>query len=199
MRSDPAAGTIAARIESDGRSLVVDSLDVTDLAGASATLSGTIAADGTGRIAGRLRAPAAAPLIGLLERVWSDDIRAVPDFLRTAPLDLAVVIDRPAQDDGGLRVQAKGNAGGGTLDLSVRSRDGRLAAGSGTLTTAKAGSWFGRSDIPGLQQPADLRVTAEPRREGLSLTLAGTVAGLSLTPARRSCSRHEASRPRAGR
>ncbi len=175
------AGTIAARIESDGRSFVVDSLDVTDLAGASATLSGTIASDGTGRIAGRLRAPAAAPLIGLLERVWSDDIRAVPEFFRTAPLDLAVVIDRAAQDDGGLRVQAKGNAGGGTLDLSVRSRDGRLAAGSGTLTTAMAGSWFGRSDIPGLQQPADLRVTAEPRREGLSLTLAGTVAGLSLT------------------
>ncbi len=118
------AGTIAARIESDGQSLVVDSLDVTDLAGASAKLSGTIAADGTGRIrraasGARRRAPDRPARTGLVGRH-----PAAPDFLRTAPLDLAVVIDRAAQDDGGLRVQAKGNAGGGTLDLSVRSRTG---------------------------------------------------------------------------
>ncbi|MCJ2027556.1 AsmA-like C-terminal region-containing protein [Methylobacterium sp. J-067] len=187
------AGTIAARIQSDGGRLVVDSLDVSDLAGASAKLSGSLAADGTGRIAGRLQAPAAAPLVGLLERVWSDELQAVPAFLRTAPLDLAVVLDRDAPESGGLRVQAKGKAGGGTLDLAVRSRDGRFLAGNGTLSTPHAGSWFGRTDIPGLQQPADLRFTAEPRGAvselrlpkepegmGFALTVAGTVAGLSI-------------------
>lgn len=187
------AGTIAARIQSDGSRLVVDSLDVTDLAGASAKLSGSIAADGTGRIAGKLQAPAAAPLVGLLERVWSDELQAVPAFLRTAPLDLAVVAERDAPEGGGLRVQAKGKAGGGTLDLAVRSRDGRLVAGNGTLSTPRTGAWFGRTDIPGLQQPAELRVTAEPRGPaaelrlpkepqgtGFAITLAGTVAGLTL-------------------
>ena len=188
------AGTIAARIQSDGTRLVVDSLDVTDLAGASAKLSGAIAADGTGRIAGKLQAPVAAPLVGLLERVWSDALQAVPAFLRAAPLDLAVTLDRDAPDSGVLRVQANGKAGGGTLDLAVRSRDGRLVAGSGTLTTPRAGTWFGRADIPGLQQPAELRLTAEPRGpvaelrlptapqgSGFAVTLAGTVAGVTLS------------------
>ncbi|MCJ2012074.1 AsmA family protein [Methylobacterium sp. J-076] len=172
-------GTIAARIQSDGQRLVVDSLDVTDLAGASAKLSGTLGVDGTGRIAGRLQAPVAAPLVGLLERVWTEDLQALPPFLRSAPLDLAVALDRGAQEDE-VRVQAKGTAGGGTLDLSVRSRDGRVMAGAGTLTTPRAGTWFGRGDIPGLQQPAELRLVAEPLRGGLSLTLSGSVAGASL-------------------
>lgn len=188
------AGTIAARIQSDGSRLVVDSLDVTDLAGASAKLSGSIAADGAGRIAGQLQAAAAAPLIGLLERVWTDELQAVPAFLRTAPLDLAVSVDRDAPESGGLRVQAKGKAGGGSLDLSVRSRDGRFVAGSGTLSTPRAGAWFGRADIPGLQQPAELRFTAEPRGPvaelrlpkepqgtGFAVTVTGNVAGLTVT------------------
>ncbi len=41
-------GTIAASIQTDGASVVVDSLAVTDLAGASATLSGRIGATGPG-------------------------------------------------------------------------------------------------------------------------------------------------------
>ncbi|WP_331301758.1 hypothetical protein [Methylobacterium oryzae] len=77
-------GTIAARIQSDGAGLTVDSLDVTDLAGASARLSGQIGADGTGRVSGRLKAPAAAPLLGLLERVWVGEIRLLPAWLRPA-------------------------------------------------------------------------------------------------------------------
>lgn len=173
-------GTIAARIQSDDQGLAVDSLDVTNLAGASAKLSGTIGADGAGRIAGRLQAPVAAPLVGLLERVWTEELEALPDFLRASPLDLAVVLDREAQAAEGLRVQAKGMAGGGHLDLSVRSRDGRVVAGSGSLSTPRAGSWFGRTDIPGLQQPAELHLVAESRPDGLSVTLSGTVAGASL-------------------
>lgn len=173
-------GTIAARIETDGQRLAVESLDVKDLAGASAKLSGTIGADGAGRIAGRLQAPVAAPLVGLLERVWTDEVRALPDFLRASPLDLAVVLDRDAGGGEGLRVQAKGTAGGGDLDLSVRSRDGRIVAGSGTVSTPRAGTWFNRGDIPGLQQPASLHLVAEPWRDGLSLSLSGRVAGTSL-------------------
>jgi hypothetical protein len=173
-------GTIAARIRSDGPRLDVDSLDVTNLAGASATLSGTLGADGSGRIAGRIRAPVAAPLVGLLERVWTSDLRPLPTFLREAPLDLTVTLDREAASSAGLRLQAKGTAGGGALDLSTTSLDGRLVAGRATLSTPRAGPWFGRTDLPALQQPGEIRVTADPAPGGLFLTLGGTVVGTTL-------------------
>ena len=178
-------GAIAASILSDGSSLVIDSLDVSDLAGASAKLSGRIGADGSGRISGRLKAPVAAPLVALLERVWVGEIRLLPAFLREAPLDLAVTLGREASAPEALRTQAKGAAGGGTLDLTVTSRGARVAGGAATLTAPQAGLWFGRADIPGLQQPADLRVTAErPAGDDLAITLAGTVAGLRLATTR---------------
>ncbi|WP_313900804.1 AsmA-like C-terminal region-containing protein [Methylobacterium sp. J-077] len=178
-------GTIAARIQSDGSSLLVDSLDVTDLAGASAKLSGRIGADGTGRVSGRLKAPVAAPLLGLLERVWVGELRLLPAFLREAPLDLAVTLDREGGSADALRSQARGNAGGGTLDLTLASRGTRIEGGTATLTTPRAGVWFGRTDIAGLQQPAELHLSAErPDTDTLALTVNGTVAGLKLATAR---------------
>ncbi|KAA0125326.1 AsmA protein [Methylobacterium sp. P1-11] len=179
------SGTIAARIQSDGAGLTVDSLDVTDLAGASARLSGQIGADGTGRVSGRLKAPAAAPLLGLLERVWLGEIRLLPPFLREAPLDLAVTLDREGGAAAALRTQARGGAGGGTLDLTLASRGTRIEGGTATLAAPRAGTWFGRTDIAGLQQPADLRLTAErPDGQALALTANGTVAGLRLATVR---------------
>ncbi len=178
-------GTIAASIQSDGSSLVVDSLDVTDLAGASAKLSGRIGADGTGRVSGRLKAPVAAPLLGLLERVWVGEIRLLPAFLREAPLDLAVTLDREGGASDALRSQIKGSAGGGTLDLTLASRGTRIEGGTATLTAPRAGPWFGRTDIPGLQQPAELHLSAErPDADTLALTVDGTLAGLKLATAR---------------
>ncbi|HZB62607.1 MAG TPA: AsmA family protein, partial [Microvirga sp.] len=55
--SSPATGRISARILSDGRALLVESLDIVDLAGANARVSGRIAPDGSGRITGRVTAP----------------------------------------------------------------------------------------------------------------------------------------------
>ncbi|MFB0487592.1 hypothetical protein ABIE45_000178 [Methylobacterium sp. OAE515] len=178
-------GTIAARIQSDGAGLAVDSLDVTDLAGASAALSGRISADGTGRVSGRLKAPVAAPLLGLLERVWVGEIRLLPAFLRDAPLDLAVALDREGGASEALRTQAKGNAGGGTLDLILASRGTRIEGGTATLTTPRAGLWFGRTDIAGLQRPAELHLKAErPGADTLALTIDGTVAGIRIATGR---------------
>ena len=173
-------GTVAARVQSDGSSLVVDSLDVANLAGASARLSGRIGADGIGRVTGRLQAPVAAPLVALLERVWMDEVRLLPAFLRENAVDLAVTVDRGAGD--ALRTQAKGTAGGGALDLALTSRGGRVESGGATLSAPRAGAWFGRADIPGLQRPADITLTAEPTGgQGLALTLSGTLAGLKLS------------------
>lgn len=194
-------GRIAASIQSDGTSLVVDSLDVTDLAGANAKLAGRITPDGGGRITGRLAAPVAAPLIALLDRVWVRETRLIPTFLREAPLDLAVSVERDAGSAEALQTSAKGKAGGGSLDLSLTSRAGRIERGTAALATAKAGPWFGRADIAGLQQPADLRLTAS-RPPGdasvLGIDAAGTIAGLKLSTPKPILLGQEGGPPRAG-
>ena len=177
-------GTLTASIQSDGAALVVDSLDVTDLAGANAKLSGRIGADGTGRVAGRLSAPVAAPLVALIERVWTAETRLIPAFLRAGALDLAVTLERDAGDADALRLAAEGKAAGGSLDLSLVSRAGAIEGAKVHLATPRAGTWFGRADIAGLQQAADLSLVAARAAEGgLSLQASGTIAGASLSTA----------------
>lgn len=82
------------------------------------------------------------------------EIRLLPAVLRDAPLDLAVTLDRAGGAAAALRTQARGRAGGGTLDLTLASRGTRIEGGTATLTAPRAGAWFGRTDIVGLQQPA---------------------------------------------
>ncbi|MGU3361090.1 AsmA family protein [Methylobacterium sp. M6A4_1b] len=180
-------GTIAASIQSDGPSLVVDSLDITDLAGANAKLSGRISPDGTGRIAGQVAAAVAAPLFALLDRVWVAEARRVPAFLRAGALDVAVSLERDAGAADTLRVGARGKAAGGTLDLDLRSRAGRIDALDLTLATANAAVWFGRTDIPALRRPGRLRISGSPapadgsaQGPGLALHLSGTVADITV-------------------
>ena len=159
-------GTVAARIQSDGPSLVVDSLEVTNLAGANATLSGRISPDGAGRIEGRVQAPAAAPLVALLDRIWAGESRFVPDFLRAAPLDLGVTLAREAGAAETLRAAARGRAGGGDLDLALTRRAGRLERAEGRLATPQTGPWFGRGDLPALRAPASLTFQATRTGDG---------------------------------
>ncbi|MGU3536733.1 AsmA family protein [Methylobacterium sp. A54F] len=183
-----AAGRIAARIESDGAGLRVDSLDVTDLAGANARLAGAIAPDGSGRISGRVTAPVAAPLAALLDRAFIPEARLVPGFLRAGALDLAVTVEREAGQRDALRITAKGSAAGGPLDLSLLTRAGQAEQVDVSLATARAGIWFERADIPGLQQPASLRIqgsrpapgNAPAAATGLALQVGGTIAGLTV-------------------
>ena len=179
------AGTIVARIQSDGPALAVDSLDVKNLAGANASLSGRIEPDGTGRITGRLTAPAAAPLAALLDKVWIAEARLVPPFLRAGALDLAVAVERKGDT---LRTTAKGSAAGGPLDLSLSTKDGRLADAEIAVASPRTGPWFSREDVPGLDRPSELRLSAR-RREApeaagrpapLALDVSGTLAGLAL-------------------
>lgn len=187
-RAHSGNGTIAASIQSDGASLVVDSLDVTDLAGANAKLSGRIAPDGAGRIAGRVTAPVAAPLLALLDRVWIAEARLAPDFLRAGSLDLDVTLERESGAADTLRTAAKGTASGGGLDLALLSRGSRIESLDLMIGTPRAGRWFAREDIPGLRAPGTLTITGRrpsPGADGgsapLGLTLAGTVAGTTVT------------------
>ncbi|GEP08276.1 AsmA family protein [Methylobacterium gnaphalii] len=177
-------GTITASIQSDGASLVVDRLDIADLAGANARLSGRIAPDGAGRVAGHVGAPSAAPLLALLDRVWIPEARLLPAFLREGALDLDVSLEREAGEADTLRTTAKGRATESTVDGSLLARGGRLDSLDATITSPRAGHWFKRDDIVGLRQPANLTVKARRDAGGaapLSLTVAGTVAGLDLS------------------
>ena len=184
-------GTISVSLQSDGASLVVDSLDIADLAGASARLAGRIAPDGSGRIEGRVSAPKAAPLLALLERGVLAEARLVPRAFREAGLDLAVTLERESGEADSLRAQAKGRAGEGDLDLSMLTRAGRIDRLDAGLVTARAGLWFARDDIASLRRPGRLRLTAaRPAAEAgqgtppLALGAEGTLAGLTLATPR---------------
>jgi hypothetical protein len=122
-------GRIAARILSDAPSLVVETLEVTDLAGANAKVSGRIEPDGSGRIAGRVTAERAAPLVDLIGSVWIGGVsKLVPHFLREGNLNLDVVAERaaPGLRSGGLRLKttARGTAAGaaGRVRVAVMIR-----------------------------------------------------------------------------
>ncbi|WP_342150060.1 AsmA family protein [Methylorubrum sp. SB2] len=184
-----AGGTITVRLQSDGASLVVDSLDIENLAGASARLAGRIAPDGSGRIEGRVSAPRAAPLLALLERGYLAEARLVPPAFREAGLDLALTLERESGEADALRAQARGKAGGGEIELSALTRAGRIDNLSASLDTPRAGLWFGRDDIAGLRQPARLRLTGTraadawtPERGAppLAVTADGTFPGFGL-------------------
>ncbi len=184
-------GTIAVSLQSDGASLVVDTLDIADLAGASAQLAGRIAPDGSGRIEGRVTAGKAAPLLALLERGFLPEARLVPQSFRQSGLALDVSLERESGEADALRAHAKGRAGEGDVDIALLTRSGRIDRLEATLTTQRTARWFGRDDIAALRQPGRLRLTgarqaAESRQETalLALEVEGDLAGLVLSTAR---------------
>ncbi|MGX5775311.1 AsmA family protein [Methylorubrum zatmanii] len=183
-------GTIAVSLQSDGASLVVDGLDVTDLAGANAQLAGRIAPDGSGRIEGRVSAARAAPLLALLERGFLPEARLVPQSFRENGLTLDLTLEREAGEADSLRATAKGRAGGGNLDLALLTHLGRIDRLDATLATERTGRWFRRDDIAALRQPGRLHMTGtRPAAEAgttppLSLGIEGNLAGLTLSTPR---------------
>lgn len=184
-------GTIAVSLQSDGASLVVDTLDIADLAGASAQLAGRIAPDGSGRIEGRVTAGKAAPLLALLERGFLPEARLLPQSFRQSGLALDLTLERESGEADALRARAKGRAGEGDLDLALLTRVGRIDRLDATLTTPRTGRWFGRDDIAALRQPGRLRLTGsrsavQTGQDGapLALDVEGDLAGLVLSTAR---------------
>ena len=147
------AGRITAHVESDGQALAVRMLEIVDLAGANARVSGRIAPDGSGRITGKVRAARAAPIIDLLGRVWIGDVsRLAPGFLRDGGLDLDIVAERAAGLGSSgelalLQTTIRGTAAGARFEADVLSAEGRterLGLDS-RLTTREPGSTGRRS------------------------------------------------------
>ncbi|MFE1603072.1 AsmA-like C-terminal region-containing protein [Methylobacterium sp. ID0610] len=198
----PRTGEIAASLQSEGPALRVDSLEVKGLAGAQASLSGRIAADGSGRIAGRVTAPKAAPLVDLLERTLVAEASAVPRFLRDGSLVLDVTLERDpgAVETGRLRSHARGEAAGGRLGLSLVTLGGRLDSLDARLDRIPSGLWLGRPQDPALAMPAALSLAGRRADAGapLAMTLMGDLAGARITTARPLLLDDAAALPREG-
>jgi hypothetical protein len=175
-------GRIAARLASEGPSLRVDRLEIVDLAGANANVSGRIAADGTGRIEGRVTASRAAPLLDLAGSAWLGGVSTLlPSFLREGDLDLSVLADRAADATGpGLRAVLKGTAAAGRFEAETVSTGGQLRSLQASLAAERLGRWFGRSDAPGLERPARLHISGARAGGSLGLTLEGDLGGIAL-------------------
>lgn len=170
-------GRIAARITSQGPALAVERLEITDLAGANATLSGRIAPDGTGRIAGRVVATRAAPILALVGRFWVGGLAdLVPPVLADKPLDLTVSSERAGGAGSVLRTRLAGQAAGGALEAEVGSLGARAQTLDATLTSAQAGAWLGLS---GPDRSARLVLSGRRTDAGrLAASLSGELGGL---------------------
>jgi hypothetical protein len=183
-------GRISARVLSDGPALLVEALDIVDLAGANARVSGRIAPDGSGSITGKVTAQRAAPLVDLIGSVWIGGVsKLVPYFLREGALDVQVATERVAPPPGSsevrLRTTAKGMAAGGSIDGSVDSVDGRTQNLDLTLATPTTGRWVNRPNVTGLNQPSQVTLRGTRVGSGLfNVTMAGDVAGVQVTTQR---------------
>lgn len=184
------AGRIVARLNSDGGGVTLDALEITDLAGASATASGRIAQDGAGLISGRLAAGRAAPLLALLERFQPDAPFAMaPAFIREGSLDLAVAIERvpagPGLDAAALRTTLEGTVAGGPFAARATTIAGRSEDFTLALSTADTRTWLDVEHPLIVGRPSEFRI--EMRRAGadrFAATLVGDLAGLRLRSTR---------------
>jgi hypothetical protein len=181
------AGRITARILSDGPALLVENLDIVDLAGANARVSGRIAPDGSGRIAGKVTAARAAPLVDLLGSVWVGGVsKLVPFFLREGELNLDVVTERAPPEPGSaelrLRTTARGTAAGGVFDGAVMTVDGVTESLNVRLATDNAGRWVDRPTAALLRRPADITLRGTRVGSGrFNATISGDVGGVRIS------------------
>jgi uncharacterized protein involved in outer membrane biogenesis len=181
------AGRITARILSDGPALLVESLDIVDLAGANARFNGRIAPDGSGRIAGKVTAQRAAPLVDLLGSVWIGGVsKLVPHFLREGGLNLDVVTERATPEAGSaglrLRTTARGTAAGGSFDADVITVDGTSESLDVRLATDNTGVWVDRPKEPLLRRPSQIGIRGTRVGSGrFNVVVEGTVGGVRIS------------------
>ncbi|GGK46276.1 hypothetical protein [Salinarimonas ramus] len=184
------AGRILAQLQSEGAGLSIETLEISDLAGADVSVSGRIAPDGTGRIEGSLQAIEAEPLIALLGRVaFGDAVAAIPAFIRDGALDVSLTVERLADGQGatagGLRTAIEGTAAGGPISAQWLTIEGRTERLEVELSTDSAARWLAVEGTPVADEPALVALTLG--RSGPDRFVARTtadVAGLRLDTTR---------------
>lgn len=173
-------GRISGRIVTEGPAIVVDALEVENVAGAQASLSGRIAPDGTGRIEGRLNAPRAAPLLDLFGEAWIGQLASlVPAAMRDDPVELRVEVEESRDAEPSIpaiRTRLRGRFGGAPFEADTSRSGGVLAAFTLKADPAAA---IGLAPTPG-DAP---RFTLDGKREAdgrLAATVSGEIGGLKV-------------------
>ncbi|HYF53097.1 MAG TPA: hypothetical protein VEA41_02435, partial [Salinarimonas sp.] len=173
------SGRVVARVVSEGADLRIEELQVEDLAGVEARVSGRLMPDGSGRIEGRVRARRAAPLLDLLAGLAPDaPLALAPAFVREGSLDLALTADGGAGSRDG-RVALRGTLADGPFEGELRRAGGATESLSASLRTADSARWLGQAHPLVAGKPSSLAlraVRAGPER--LSVTAQGELAGL---------------------
>jgi len=180
-------GRIAGRFSTEGPAILVERLEVADLAGAEANLSGRILPDGSGRLEGRFKAPRAAPLIDLFGRAWIGGlVRLAPDILRDGAVDLAVRAERtePGGQASALRTSLEGRLAGSAFRATTLSVGGVVTELAASGSTEDETRWLGpRGGQP--RRPATLSLSGLRDGAGrLALTLRSDIAGLQVSTSR---------------
>jgi hypothetical protein len=184
------AGRIQARLESRGEGVLVETLEISDLAGADASVSGRIAEDGAGRIEGRLRAVEAEPLIALLGRVaFGDAVDVIPAFIREGGLDVALTVERFADAangaEPGLRTAIEGTAAGGPISAQWLTVDGRTERLEVELATDDTRRWLDVENPLVAGEPSLITLTlGRSGPDRFVARIAGDMAGLRLSTPR---------------
>jgi hypothetical protein len=190
FEGDEGAGRIVANISSDGSTIIVDALEIVDLAGATVEVSGRISEDGGGLISGTLAAARAAPLLELLGRFWGEGFAdAVPQFLRRGAVDVALFIERvPAArglDTAAFQTSVEGQVAGGPFQADVTTIAGRTESVSISLATDDTRAWLDLDHPLIVGRPSAL--TLDLRRAGsdrFAANFSGDVAGLRVQTTR---------------
>ncbi len=184
---DAKAGRISGRVISRGSELVVETLDVADLAGANAHLTGTINAEGLGHWSGTFNAKQAAPLIDLFgPSLMGGAVRLVPAFVRDQALDLRIESSQTKGDartkTGQIRTTLSGTLAGGHFEGEAVSELGRLDKVSARLDGIIAAGTH--NDLTGTENksvPLRLTLRGNRRDDGrLGFELSGDLAGMAV-------------------
>ncbi|WP_349370795.1 AsmA-like C-terminal region-containing protein [Salinarimonas sp.] len=184
------AGRIQARLESRGEGILVDTLEISDLAGADVSVSGRIDEDGAGRIEGRLQAVEAEPLIALLGRVaFGDAVDVIPAFIREGGLDVALTVERFADAANGaqpgLRTAIEGTAAGGPISAQWLTLDGRTERLEVELSTDDTRRWLDVESPLVAGEPSLVTLTlGRSGPDRFVARIAGEMAGLRLSTPR---------------
>jgi uncharacterized protein involved in outer membrane biogenesis len=179
------AGRVALKFASDGQGLVLDTLDISDLGGASVQASGRLDSAG-GRLDATIDARRVEPLAEMLQRLAPDLVPALVADRAPAlgPLKLRLGFERPSAG-AGTQLSFTGTAGATRISGAFELPAQGLPSGNVVLDAPDAGallSQLGVETLPltGLGRGRlDFRLAAR-QGDGTRLTLAGELAGTTI-------------------
>lgn len=186
--------TLQARLTADGAGLNIETLDVADVAGASASAAGRIDNAGNGAIEGSVSAAAIGPLATVLGKLWGGEaaVSGTPQGILDAPLTgrFSLVAAAAAEPQDALVARLDGRSGDMLLNAQARFRraeDRSVEGLRNAALTLKAPDGRGLLRLVGLDVPAlpagpgeASFALADDERAELSASLRAAGAGWSV-------------------